>query len=262
MRLTPIIGALACLGLASAAAAADFGGSLKDGPILAAHPNWSGLYIGGHVGWATGEWDGTLTYDEGNGPVPNIWDNHNQTLDDDGWIGGVQVGFNLQNASFVYGIEADASWADFGGSGSFTTMAGEPTWHVNQDLDAFGTVRARLGFLVTPRLMIYGTGGLAWAKTSASHTVTEQGIKVAAGSADETHVGWAAGAGGEIMVANNWTLRAEWLHVDLGKEDYHLTGSVFDPNTGNVSGPLTTDSFPADLTFDVFRLGVNYKFGN
>src|SRR5690606_1671242 len=154
MRLTPIIGALACLGLASAAAAADLGGSLKDGPILAAHPNWSGLYIGGHVGWATGEWDGTLTYDKGNGPVPNIWDNHNQTLDDDGWIGGVQVGFNLQNASFVYGIEADASWADFGGRGSFTAMAGEPTWHVNQDLDAFGTVRARLGFLVTPRLMI------------------------------------------------------------------------------------------------------------
>src|SRR5690554_3891806 len=59
MRLTPIIGALACLGLASAAAAADFGGSLKDGPAPTVY-NWTGLYFGGHVGWATGEWDGSL----------------------------------------------------------------------------------------------------------------------------------------------------------------------------------------------------------
>src|SRR5690606_20055554 len=51
MRLTPVISALACLGLASAAAAADFGGSLKDDYSAPAGHNWSGFYIGGHVGY-------------------------------------------------------------------------------------------------------------------------------------------------------------------------------------------------------------------
>ena len=55
MRLTPIIGALACLGLASAAAAGDLGGSLKDDYSAPAGHNWTGLYIGGNVGHAWGD---------------------------------------------------------------------------------------------------------------------------------------------------------------------------------------------------------------
>ena len=69
------------------------------------------------------------------------------------------------------------------------------------------------------------------------------------GSISETHHGWAAGAGGEFMLTENWTGRAEWLHVDLGE-------------TSSKAIANGTDSFPADLTFDVFRVGVNYKFGH
>lgn len=253
--LISTVALVACTSLASAAdLGGPYGGSLKDEPIAAAPFSWTGLYIGAHAGWATGGWDGRTTYtDPQVGVMPEIWDNPNQDINADGWLGGAQMGFNFQRGSIVFGIEADVSWADLEDEGSFTTNLDPEsnTWDIKTKVDAFGTVRGRLGYLVSPRLLIYGTGGLAWAKTSADLVGTlnwnGQPLMVTArGSADETHIGWTAGLGGEMMVADNWTLKAEWLHVDLGKEDYQLTD---------------TDSFPADLSFDVFRVGVNYKFG-
>lgn len=254
-------------------AAADFGGppaydgSLKDGPALVSQPSWTGLYVGGHVGWATGGWDGRTVYtDPKVGPIPQIWDDPSRSIDGDGWLGGAQVGFNLQSGAFVYGIEADVSWADLDDATSNTTNGVDDsyTWGIKAKMDAFGTVRARLGYLVSPGFLLYGTGGFAWAKTSADLTVTHTWLPdpnaslgvTARGSADETHTGWAAGAGAEILLASNWTVRGEWLHIDLGEENYNLTGA-----TVPAGNPHTTDSFPASLEFDVFRLGVNYKFG-
>jgi len=263
MRLTPIIGALACLGLASAAAAADFGGSLKDGPAPTVY-NWTGLYFGGHVGWATGEWDGSLRTA---GDNPNdVWDNPNQSYDFDGWLGGLQIGANRQHGSFVWGIEADASWGDLEGSKEVFTKTEAVSWIDDFSIDAFGTVRGRLGVLVSPRLLLYGTGGLAWAKTDLKHTVVDDplgnpGVTVKA-SADEYHLGWVAGAGGEYMIADNWTIRGEWLHVDLGEARYHAVGMQWSQNQ-QFDTPVATDSITnTSLKFDVFRLGVNYKFGN
>ena len=257
------IALLACTSLASAAdlGGPSYGGSLKDDYAAPAY-NWTGLYVGGHVGYGWGEWDGTLTYDEGEGPVPGVWDNPNQSIDSDGWLGGLQVGFNRQFGSFVWGVEADVSWTDMGGGGTFDTASGFYRWNIQQDLDWYGTVRARLGFLPTQNILIYATGGVAYGETSASHTsadLTNNGFISGRGSASEHHIGWAAGAGGELMLANNWTVRAEWIHVDLGKADYHLKGTNY---YANPPVPYSTDAFPADLTFDVFRLGVNYKFGH
>lgn len=259
--LISTVALVACTSLASAAdLGGPYGGSLKDEPIAAAPFSWTGLYIGAHAGWATGEWDGNLVYDEGAGPV-DIWDgNSSRSIDTDGFVGGGQIGFNLQSGSFVYGIEADATWADLEESRAFPFAQGSMDWTIKAQVDAFGTVRARLGYLVKPTLLLYGTGGLAWAKTSMDLTVHNvvpaPTIVTARGSADETHIGWAAGAGAEWAFAPNWSFKAEWLRVDLGEEDYHLTGTNLLADI-----PHTTDSYKADLTFDVFRVGVNYKFG-
>jgi outer membrane immunogenic protein len=85
-------------------------------------------------------------------------------------IGGFQVGYNWQFApTWVAGIEGDWSWANAGSSfnqpwvvnpggaavsGSFTSMS--------STLDWVSSLRARLGYLVLPNLMAYGTAGGAW----------------------------------------------------------------------------------------------------
>lgn len=255
------------------ASAADFGGptydgSVKDGPVAMQY-NWSGLYVGGHVGWATGGWDGEACT---SGACPgNIWEDPSIKADFDGFLGGLQAGWNRQHGSFVWGLEADVSWGDLSGTSTLDTIGDGDEfvrWTDKFSIDAFGTVRARLGFLVTPSLLLYGTGGLAWALTEMEHTSehlyeqTPQNNKVTGrGSSDEAHIGWVAGAGGEYMLAPNWTVRAEWLHVDLGDAHYHAVGhrvSGGEPVPGKWATDQVNDT---DLEFDVFRLGVNYKFG-
>lgn len=248
--------------LAGAAQAADlngYDGSSKDGlagPVY----NWSGLYIGGHVGYADGGWDGRLEWMGDS----SLWDNPSQGYDFNSWLGGLQIGANRQSGSFVWGIEVDASWGDLEGSGEVLTKTEAVSWVDEFSVEAFGTVRGRLGFLITPRLLLYGTGGLAWAKTDLNHTVIDDpinnpGVTVKA-SANEYHVGWVAGAGGEFLIAPNWTVRGEWLHVDLGDARYQAVGAAWDGqgfNTPNADDAIADTK----LEFDVFRLGVNYKFG-
>lgn len=256
-----IIALVACTSLANAA---DLGpyepyeGSLKDAPVLAAVPLWSGIYVGAHAGWLTGGWDGNMAYSDAY-LYPNLaFDGSSKSLDGDGWLGGLQVGFNRQHGAVVWGLEADFSWADLSEGKRlwpYPGNPGSPAWNVGLELDYFGTLRGRLGYLVTPQLLLYGTGGFAWARTSGGLAVVYDWGVNAAGSTDENHFGWAAGVGGEWMVADRWSIKAEWLHVDLGKEDYHLKGTTL----GGV--PHITDSFPAELEFDVFRVGVNYNFG-
>lgn len=260
------LSAIALAACTSVASAADlgpygdpYGGSLKDAPILVAPYNWSGLYFGAHAGWVTGGWDGNMAYSDEYKYPQSVFDHSGKSLDGDGWLGGLQVGFNRQQGSFVWGLEADISWADLEERKQFFPYpALDTAWSIGNELDYFGTVRGRLGFLVTPALLLYGTGGFAWGKTDSNLVVVDTGsgnFVTARGSAEENHFGWAAGVGGEFLVTDGWTVRAEWLHVDLGKEDYHLKGTTW------AGVPHVTDSFPAELEFDVFRVGVNYNFG-
>ena len=258
--LLTTIALTACANLATAA---DLGGSLKDEQIAIASANWSGVYVGAHAGRASGKWDGVLGY-EGNPDYENYSDPR-QTLDADGWLAGGQIGFNRQIGSIVLGIEADISRPDFSDSETFINDLG---WgpgalakKLDFKLDSFGTLRGRLGYSFG-RFMPYVTGGLAWGKTDADLTVSYPLApdfgpvgEVSTASASETHFGWTVGAGGELALDNGWSIKAEWLHVDLGEQSYRFKGEAWD------GSPFDTDSFKSDLKFDVFRLGVNYKFG-
>jgi outer membrane immunogenic protein len=79
-------------------------------------------------------------------------------------------------------------------------------------------------------------------------------LVTATASAKENHVGWTAGAGVEWMYSRNWSIKAEYLHVDLGAADYRFAGTTF------VGTPHTTDSMLGDLKFDLVRAGLNYRF--
>lgn len=242
---------------ASAAKAADKGGLPNVLEISDAPPGatWTGFYVGAHAGHGWADWSGDLVYDAGNGPVPNVWDPAGRQIDAKGWFGGGQAGFNKQIGSTVFGIEVDGSWTNVEGDGAFLTKSGKVEWRIKTRLDALGTVRGRLGF-TKGAMLVYGTAGLAVGRTSADLVVTHlPELITATGSATENHVGWTAGGGVEWMMGAGWSLKAEYLYVDLGKADYRLTGANLIRG-----GPHTTDSFPADLDMHIVRAGLNYRF--
>ncbi|QIG46851.1 porin family protein [Nordella sp. HKS 07] len=230
-------------------------------PDFASGYDWTGLYLGVHGGYADADWDGTTVYDPGTGPMPELWNDPDQTIGGDGWLGGAQVGFNKQFGNIVVGLEADYSFADVDGEDDFRMIdPAAPNWNVKAKLDELGTVRARVGFALD-NVLFYGTGGLAYGKTEADLKVAHPEAPdtlTARGSAEEDHIGWTAGAGVEWGFASNFSLGAEWLYIDLGDADYRLAGT----NTVDPGNPIphTTDSFPADLTMNVFRAKINYRF--
>ncbi len=165
--------------------------------------DWSGPYIGVHAGYGWGTFDATAT-----------------ALDPTGGFAGIQSGYNWQiSRNWVVGVESDSSW------GSISETVGANSI----DIDALGTVRARLGYAMD-RWMVYGTGGLAWAHADANYNAT---------ITDRFYLGWAAGVGVEYMFAPRWTAKLEYLYADYGK--------------------LTDNADTASLTTSTVKLGVNYR---
>ncbi|GLK86550.1 outer membrane protein [Ancylobacter defluvii] len=150
------------------------------------------------------------------------WGEADFSDDTNGFLGGIQAGYNWQFAGspLVVGIETDLQ----------ATNIESPTF----SLDYFGTVRARLGWAVD-QFLIYGTGGFAYGRGN---------YEVAGLSNKQTNTGWTIGAGGEYAFSPNWSVKAEYLYVDLGTETYDT-----------IAGPLDIGT-----TANILRLGVNYKF--
>jgi outer membrane immunogenic protein len=234
------------------------GGLLPIGEVAkAGTTSWSGFYVGAHGGHGWSTWNGDFFWQD-------VDLGYGYKLESEGWLGGLQVGANYQFGKMVFGLEADISWSDLKKSGQFQANDADPSsyveWEIKQTLDRFGTVRARIGYTPTEKFMIYGTGGFAWGETSASQTIHYPAVKEpfvnGVGSVSEIHLGWAAGGGVEWLILPNVTLRAEYLYVNLGKQDYHFVG-----NSGkNLNTFYADDSAPSDLDFHVVRGGLNFKF--
>ena len=225
---------------------------------------WTSFYLGVHAGYSWGRWDGDLTYDPGTGPV-QVFDPSNRAIDATGWLAGGQIGFNYQLGSFVFGPEADVSWTNTKGGGTFSTIGlNNYTWTISNRLDWFGTVRGRVG-IAAERFLIYGTAGVAYGQTKGNEVVTgfqgqgfpATGQVTAIASASENHIGWTAGGGVEWLFSRSLSIKVEYLYLDLGSASYRYIGTNF---TTVPFSPHTTDSFPAALTFQVVRAGVNYRF--
>ena len=233
-----------------------------------ADPNWTGPYIGLHVG-------GTL---DDSSPVHTsgvLAGNTNalasgarpptQFLNRNGVEGGGQLGYNYQYGRFVGGVEADIAWADANASQTYQGPAGAggaPTSNVAAKLDDLGTLRLRLGYLITPRVLLYGTGGYAYGQVN-DHADFANGAGALAYSGGERYTagGYAAGAGMEYAIpvsvnvlghSSAITVRAEYLHYDLGRKDINVA------SVGGVGAGGYTSSF--STRGDELRTGVNFKF--
>jgi len=146
-------------------------------------------------------------------------------------------------------------------------------WSKKHDLslDYFGTARVRFG-MPQGGILPYITGGAAWAKTSGDLAVAyyqnpaNAPYGISGASVDEYHFGWTIGGGLEVALGSGWSIKAEYLHVDLGKEEYLFKGQIFsiaNPNNNAAAGsPFNDDSFASDLTLDTVQVGINYKLSS
>jgi outer membrane immunogenic protein len=193
--------------------------------------DWSGLYIGAHIGYGAVDTGGEFDRDV-------LVNNNLNDFDARGVLGGAQLGWNWQIDSFVFGLEGDISTVHWDSSAQDIVFTpGE----VTLTIDYLATVRARAGWAMDSSLL-YFTGGVAFLEGEFADT--EQG-----GNADVSAVGGAVGGGVEWQMSQNLSVRAEGLYL------------FFDDST-NLSGLPTgaaTDSLEIEDGF-VFRLGANLRF--
>jgi outer membrane immunogenic protein len=232
--------------------------------------NWSGFYVGLNAG---GAWNDsnprTTTLFPVAGyfadtSVPAIALVGNQRINRSGFTGGVTGGYNWQANSALFGIEADFNY--FGVKGSATGTALYPccaptSFTINSTVstDWLATVRGRIGFLATPALLLYGTGGLAVANVKANYLFTDTfAAATESASISTTRYGWTAGVGGEYALMNGWSLKAEYLYVDLGRASVTSNNLTL---AGPFAIPLQTFTHTVNLHSNIGRVGINYKFG-
>ncbi len=245
------------LGAAQHAHAADLAVAR---PLLGPDATWTGFYgginLGGFAATGTTQWNPL--------PSPAAFGFNGTTgdLGTDGFTVGMQAGYNVQlSPAFVVGIEGDitndhtskktlSTWTAFGTN---APLAGSYTADI-RTLEWLGTLRGRFGYLLTPRVLVYGTGGIAW--SGVNYAAGASG-PIGAGYASsvsftETEVGYVLGGGVEFMNWDRWLLRGEYLL-------HHFNGA------SAVGGAANFPTFPSGFTwsgFDVheFRAALSYKF--
>ena len=202
----------------------------------------------------------------------------------DGFMGGGQIGYNWQlSPIWVAGLEADFQGAleransNLSNPFSTTTTGGVTTLTVTgasvtnytTQIDWFGTVRGRLGYVWgNGEVMSYLTGGLAYGEVKIHGTNTVSGFLnntpefsvIQTFGHSQVNTGWVVGYGTEGHLTGNWTWKIEGLYMDLGHVDtVGVTSGVFisDVTSKATGGGVTSNSH---FTDGILRAGLNYKF--
>jgi outer membrane immunogenic protein len=260
------VSAIVSIGTASAADLAPQTYTKAPPPVVAVY-DWTGFYIGGNIGYSWGRSSDASTLTNGAGTV--LFASADKT-NLDGVLGGGQIGYNWQAQNWVFGLEADIQGTDEKGSRGYICPTGVCTVFtgiffnapppgpavpvtLSQKIDWFGTVRGRVGFLASPQVLLYATGGLAYGGINSSETI---GAAALGFSNTSTNVGWTVGAGIEGVIGGNWTAKLEYLYVDLGS----VSGSYL-TTIPALGGGFLTSNYSSRITDNVLRVGVNYKFG-
>ena len=240
---------------AGSALAADI--PLRPAPPVAAPatccvvPDWVGFYVGIHGG---GGW-GHTSFDPGefeSFTTPFTFPNVRSS----GGVFGFQFGHNWQWGPVVGGLEIDFSGADIKGSNTFLQTEAFVPFIFNQEIkiQELASARGRLGYLIFPNWLLYGTAGIGWAHTRLNLTQVSQplGLFTETNTTYSNEFGWVAGIGLEWKLTNNWLLRGEWLHYDFGR--------VTHPNLVAPVNGFDEDNFSLRTTVDVARAALSYKF--
>jgi len=223
------------------AMAADMRRSFPATPMVPGDYDWTGFYLGAHVGDARSATGGSMVNAASGAasgvPYPSPPD----------WYGGIQVGYDYMLPSrFVLGVEADVS---SGGSKivNLTDVSGTSA----NELRVFDSesVRGRLGYAFD-NVLLYGTGGWAWSSDQFIRTQLTGTLNLATAGTDEAKniylSGWTAGGGVAVALAQNWNVFAEYRYTDYG--------------TTTVTLPFSQLSTTTTTKMSVVDVGVNSKF--
>jgi outer membrane immunogenic protein len=243
--------AIAALVVAAGGAAQAADMPLRKAP-LAPPPiafSWSGFYLGANAGYVWARDDVLWEAPVGGSIAPAIGIAATGPIDARGFTAGGQLGYNFQFNWLVVGFEADLNYTDLSGS-RFSV----PVGFTNAMFSSFesrwlSTVRGRIG-VAFDRVLLYGTGGLAVADVKVYDQI---GIGILfTNSSDEARAGWTAGGGIEWAFAPAWSVKGEYLHVDLGTVNHNDL----------CAGVVCTAGVPLHhrIREDVARIGVNYRF--
>ena len=184
--------------------------------------SWNGMYVGGHVGYGWSDFDDRISVAGISGEI---------TSKPDGWLGGAQIGYNVQFAPhWLIGGEIDQTLADMSGT---LRASGVPGTLGELNIRSFGSARTRFGY-IADRTLFYVTGGMAWASLS-DH---------------DKYYGWTIGGGMEYALDPHWSVKLEYLFADFDGMQAH---------TSIINNFSIRES--RDLTMNVVRAGINYRFG-
>ena len=252
----------------SVGAAADLGARpvYKAPPMVAPAFSWTGFYIGANAGYGWGDESSTLA-PSGDAASQAFWNPSFAAgaapsafgYSPNGFIGGGQIGYNYQfSPNWVAGLEADFMGASISGSQAINTnVVGffPGSFTSSQKLDFLGTVRGRIGFTPADRWLAYVTGGLAYGDVQYNLNFAFPGSNdFHSINTSSTNIGWTIGGGLEWAIWQNWSLRAEYLYVDLGNQTFTSVPS------GRAANLATTLTETFENKYNIVRAAVNFRF--
>ena len=212
-------------------------------------PDWVGFYVGIHGG---GGW-GHTSFDPGffeTGMTPFVPPDASPK----GGVFGFQFGRNWQWGSVVGGLEIDFSGADIKETSTFFFPGDSfDAFTRSIKIDELASARGRLGYLIFPNWLLYGTAGTGWGHFRLNTAASDPTVGFLSSAASFTNeFGWVAGVGLEWKFWDHWLLRGEWLHYDFGRTSH------FDLASGEFFG-TALDNANVRTTVDVAR-ALSYKF--
>ena len=210
--------------------------------------NWSGFYVGGHVGgaWTTQEWTNTANTTA----FGDLSFGQGFRQRGSGVFGGGQMGYNWQAGNYVFGLEGTISGLNTKGTALNTVFGFGLDDQFSWRADWMATVTGRIGYAVTNNLF-YVKGGYAGVNNKLSVVDANPNPSTGSGAQTQWHNGWTVGAGWEYGITQNWIVGLEYDYAAFENKSYQLAGAS--------AGTYTFDARPRDIQSLVAR--VSYKFG-
>ena len=224
--------------------AADLPVKAPAAPLPAAY-NWTGLYVGGHIG---GAWiDETASF-AGTSLIATSTIGREYQLNHQGFLGGVQLGYNYQIQNWVLGVQGDFSWTD---ANTSTTSIGNvvaATEVLTSKTKSIATVTGRFGYALN-NWLFFVKGGGAWADMEYGGSASFPPVTTVYENTSKTRSGWTVGGGIEWGIWDKWSAQLEYDYLDFGT----------DRITANAIGGGVV-SFDAKTNVSVAKLALNYRF--